>query len=443
MSGIFKAYDIRGIYPTEINEDIAYKIGRAVASYLGAKTLAIGRDSRTSSPKLFEALTKGVMEQGCDVIDLGTITTPMVYYASRVLDVDGAVSLTASHNPAEYNGVKICRKNAVPVGENSGMLDIEHHARKEDFPESAERGSMRTHDIRTEYIKYISSFAKLGDRKFKMVIDAGNGMGSLEIDIFRAFPKNITLETIYDDIDLTFPNHEANPLKTETLEDLQKKVLETNADLGFSYDGDADRIGFVDGNGRIIPMDHVTALIAKVVLERHPGSVILYDLRSSKAVPELIKKWGGVPRECRVGHALIKKQMHEEGAIFAGELSGHYYFQENSFGESASLAALYILNLITEADTSLAELAKDVARYYHSGEINSEVKDKDAVIEKLKELYKDGEQSELDGLKVTYGDWWFNVRPSNTEPVLRLNLEADSDELMQKKVEEILKVIRG
>lgn len=302
---------------------------------------------------------------------------------------------------------------------------------------------MSARDIKSEYIHYVSSFAKFNDHTFKMIIDSGNAMGALEVDIFRKFSKNIALKTIYDDIDLTFPNHEANPLKEETLNDLKRKVLETQANIGLAFDGDADRVGFVDEEGHAVPMDHVTALLAKVVLERHPGAIILYDLRSSKSVPELIKEWGGVPKECRVGHALIKKQMREEGAVFAGELSGHYYFEENSFGECASLAAIYLLNLMAETGRQLSDLARDVSRYCHSGEINSEVEDKDATLKRLKETYADGKQHELDGLKVVYSDWWFNVRPSNTEPVLRLNLEADSQELMEEKVKEVLELIRG
>jgi len=458
MSDIFKAYDIRGIYPNEINEEIVYKIGRAYIRFLKTNTrtakqncrVCIGRDIRQSSPALFKSLVRGITDEGADVYDLGLTTTPMVYFASGRLNVDGGIVITASHNPAEYNGLKLCRKNAVPIGENSGMLDIKNIVLKNNFSKTAKKGKAVKKDIKKEYLDYFSSFANFNGKKFKIAADTANAMGVLELDVYKKFPKNIELITIYDEFDSAFPNHEANPLKIETLKDLREKVLETKADLGIAYDGDADRLGFIGEKGEIIPMDLVTGLIAKIVLKKNPGARILYDLRSSAAVKEIIEENGGIAEECRVGHALIKKQMRDEGAIFAGELSGHYYFEENYKAEAGSLPAIYLLNLMAESGRKISELAGEIKRYYHSGEINSEVEDKSAVIQKLKEIYKDGEISELDGVKISFWEnfekgkrWWFNVRPSNTEPVLRLNLEADNKKLMERKKDELLEIIRS
>lgn len=446
---IFKAYDIRGIYPTEINEEAAYKIGRAYVEFLGAKNIVIGCDIRKSSPSLFEELKKGITDAGANVYDLGLATTPMLYHASGKLDVDGGIILTASHNPGEYNGIKLCRKNAVPVGENSGMLDVKEIALKGEFQDVEQKGEIIEKDIKEEYFNHFANFMNLGNKKFKVVVDCANAMGIMELEMYKRFSDNIELVTMYEDFDSSFPNHEANPLKTETLEELQKKVIEEKADLGIAYDGDADRVGFVNEKGEIIPMDITTALISKMILEKHPGATILYDLRSSMSVQEIIKENGGVPKPCRVGHALIKKQMREEKAIFAGELSGHYYFQENFLAEAGSLPAIYLLNLMAKTGQTISEITSDAIRYYHSGEINSEVEDKDKIMETLKEKYADGEFNDLDGIKISFWDnekghrWWFNVRPSNTEPALRLNLEADTKKLMEEKREEILGIIRG
>jgi len=372
----------------------------------------------------------------------------MVYFASGTLDVEGAIILTASHNPAEYNGMKFCRFNAVPIGENSGLHEIRDIVAENNFPETEIKGELIEKDIRDQYLKKLSSFFSLGDKKFKIVVDTANAMGALELDLYKKFPENIELVTIFEEFNGSFPNHEANPLKLETLQALQKKVLEEKADLGISYDGDGDRLGFVDEKGEIIPMDLITGLIAEIVLEKNPDATILYDLRSSMAVKEIIEENGGKAIECRVGHALIKKQMREEKSIFAGELSGHYYFQENFTAEAGSLPAIYLLNLMTETGEKISTLAQKLKKYYHSGEINSEVADKDAVLEKIKEIYKDGELTKLDGIKISFWNtnkpgerWWFNVRPSNTEPVLRLNLEADNQQLMEEKRNELIKII--
>jgi phosphomannomutase len=441
---IFKAYDVRGIYPTEIDEDTVYKIGHAVVAELNAKTLAVGRDARESGPSLHTALLNGITDAGCDVVDLDMITTPMLYYASHALDVDGAISVTASHNPGEYNGVKICRRDAQPVGSATGLNDIRDMVIAGTFTKSHRKGTVTTYNIRPSYYEYFSKFATFKDKKFTIVVDCANTMGVLELPFYKKyFADNFNVIELYCDLTNAYNAHEANPLKTETLKELQEKVIAEKADLGIAYDGDADRIGFVDETGAVIPMDLTTGLIAKVLLENNSGTTILYDLRSSRAVKEVIEESGGIAHECRVGHAFIKAQMREENALFSGELSGHYYFQANKNGEVSTLAAFTLLNLMAQTGKKISELVQDLRRYAHSGEINSEVHDKDAVIAKLKEKYSDGTLSELDGVKIDYPDWWFNVRPSNTEPVLRLNCEAKTQEMMEQKRDELLAIIRG
>ncbi len=451
---IFKAYDIRGVYPEEIDEKTAYLVGQAAAEELSAKTLAVGRDARESGPSLQKALMRGIVEAGCNVIDLGMITTPMLYFASWKLDgVDGAIAVTASHNPAQYNGIKICRRNAVPVGSVSGLDKIRDKVlagnRKTQAPKKAVKpGQITSLNIKKTYEDYVASFADFGNGEFSLVIDCANTMGVLELPIYRRF-KNIKLIELYCDLDNAYRAHEANPLNTATLDELREEVVSRGASMGIAYDGDADRIGFVDERGEIIPMDLVTGLIAKILLEKNPGATILYDLRSSMAVPEVIAEAGGRPRECRVGHAFIKKQMDEEDALFAGELSGHYYFQANKFGELSTYAAFLLLNLMAKTGKNISELTADLRRYHHSGEINSKVNNPEMIMKKLQEAYADGELSTLDGIKISYWRapqgqrWWFNVRASNTEPVLRLNLEADTPELMKTKRDEVLQIIRG
>lgn len=440
---LFKAYDIRGIYPTEINETDVYNIGRAVVEYLKPKTLGIGRDIRASSPSLFESFTRGVMDSGCNVIDLGVISTPMVYFAAGRLDIDAAISLTASHNPPQYNGLKVALRGAVPVGENSGLREIRDLALRGEWSTVTTRGAMHSEDVRHAYYGYFASFADLKDKHFTIAIDTANAMGVFELPIYEQFSDNLSIINLYNDLDHPFECHEANPLKTETLDELCAKVKETHADLGIAYDGDADRIGFVDELGAVIPMDLITGLVATIILEKNPGATILYDLRSSRSVKEVIEEHGGRALECKVGHANIKKQMREDGAIFAGELSGHYYFIENSYAEAGTLPALLLLSLMAETGKTISQLVQELKRYHHSGEINSEVTDKDAILQTLKEKYADGKQHELDGLKVDYPEWWFNVRPSNTESLLRLNLEATTPELMETKKTELLALIRG
>jgi len=439
---IFKAYDIRGIYPDELDEKTAYSIGRAVVEHLRATNIAVGRDVRPSSPKLFAELARGITEAGGNVMNLGLATTPLVYYASHEDGIDGSISLTASHNPPNWNGMKITSKDAVPLGGNSGLKEIEMIATSGVSGNKLTAGKIIPYDLADKYQKHFGSFWNLGDKKFKVVIDAANAMGVLELPIYSLVAENISISKLYCDLDRAFNCHEANPLKTETLNELRKKVVEEQADLGIAYDGDADRVGFVDETGAIIPMDFITAILSAPILEKFPNATILYDLRSSLSVKEEIEKNGGRAVECKVGHANIKKQMRDENAIFAGELSGHYYFKENSYAEASTLAVIFLMNRMAETGKKLSELAAKIKKYYHTGEINNTVSDAPKIVEKLKEKYNDGMLNELDGIKISYPDWWFNVRSSNTEPLLRLNLEAKTKEMMEEKMAEVLKIIK-
>jgi phosphomannomutase len=379
------------------------------------------------------------------VISIGLSSTPLVYFASGRLDVDIGIIITASHNPAQYNGLKLCRKNAVPIGEGTGMEEIKALAVNKVFREPAKKGFVvKDESIKQEYFKHVAGFfdrTKAGGKK--IVIDFANAMAILDKPIYEAMAEKVKVVSLYDDYDGRFPNHEANPLKTETLVDLRKRVIAEQADLGVAYDGDADRVGFIDETGEIVPMDFITALIAKEILKKHPGGLVLVDLRSSNAVVEAIMAAGGRVDLCRVGHSLIKKQMLDEGAIFAGELSGHYYFAENYRAELSTLAVIMVLNLLNGTGRPMSELVFHLKKYYHSGEINSDVEDKDRVLLELREVYHDGRINELDGVRIDFDDWWFNVRPSNTEPKLRLNLEAETKSLMEEKRDEILNIIRN
>lgn len=438
MAGIFKAYDIRGIYPEQLNEETAEKIGRAFVNFLGAKKVVVGRDMRTHSKPLFEALAKGITGQGADVIDLGMCSTPMSYYANGKLGTDGSIIITASHNPAEWNGFKLCREEAIPISGATGIAEIEKIATNKSWKAGSRKGIISKYDISSEYGEHLRKYAKL-DRKLKVVADFANAMGSFEIDGIRNLFELIPL---YEPLDGTFPNHEANPLKLDTLDTLRAKIKETGADFGAGFDGDADRCGFVDNNGEVIPMDLFTALIAQDILADGPAT-ILYDLRSSWAVKECIEENGGKAIMSRVGHAFIKAQMREYGAIFAGELSGHYYFKENYTTESQGLAFIRLANLICKTDKKVSELVAPLRKYHASGEINSKVDNVQTVLSEIKKRYSDGYQFDLDGISVEYEDWWFNIRPSNTEPLLRLIVEAKDKEKMEAKRDELLALIRG
>ncbi len=440
MAGIFKAYDIRGIYGETLTDELAFRIGRAIYSFLGCKKVAVGRDMRPHSKPLFDALARGLALHGADVVDLGLCSTPMSYYANKLLGADASVMITASHNPGQWNGFKICRANAMPLSGATGILDVERIVRDEDFaPEASAKGRISSFDVLPAYVEHFRAFADIR-RPLRVLVDYANAMGILEAKVFAGLFEIVPL---FDVLDGTFPNHEANPLDTHTLAAAQQAVRSGTFDFAACFDGDADRVGFLDERGEIIPMDMITALIARTLLQKNPGADIFYDLRSSWAVKEVILESGGKPNRSRVGHAFIKSQMREKNALFAGELSGHYYFRENSFAESSALAVLYIANLVSQSNQPLSRLIAPIQRYFASGEINSTVADPPAVLGKLRAKYRDAAILELDGLSFEYPTWWFNVRCSNTEPLVRLNLEAKSQAEMEAKRDEVLAVVRG
>ncbi len=427
---VFKAYDIRGIYKKDLDEKLAYKIGFAFAKFLSGKKYVIGRDMRSSAETVSQAAADGMRAAGADVIDIGLVTTPMVYFAIGHLSADGGLCVTASHNPAEYIGFKLSRAEAKPISYDTGIADIEQMV-TEDQQSVPEPGSHEKVDILPDYLAHVHRFAHKDGRKMTVVVDAGNGTAGVTVP--KIFEKlNCDLIPLYLDPDGTFPNHEANPLKEENLEDLKKAVLEHKADLGVAYDGDADRAAFVDEKAKSIPCDLITALIAKEALKGNPGKAVVYDLRSSWVVAEEIEKAGGRPIRDRVGHSFMKATLRKEDGIFGGELSGHYYFADNYFADSADIAFLSIYNLMSTEGKKLSALVEPLRRYAATGELNFVVEDKDGVIQKIEETFNDGKIDHLDGITVTYEDWWFNVRKSNTEPLLRLTLEAKTKELMRE-----------
>jgi len=439
MSGIFKAYDIRGIIGKDLTEDVAFKIGRAFASFLNCRKVVVGQDMRPHSKSLFAALVRGLTMQGADVISLGLCSTPMSYFANGRLGADASIMITASHNPAEWNGFKLCRAQAVPISGQTGIGDIEKMVLNSQFnPPAQKPGLVTKYDILPEYIAHIKEHAKL-NRPVKIAADFANSVGVIEAKTLEGL---VDIDPLYAELDGSFPNHEANPLKTETLAALQLKIRSGKYDFGAAFDGDADRVGFVDEKGDIVPMDMITALIAQSILKGEKGT-ILYDLRSSWTVKEVIEENGGTPQMCRVGHAFIKQEMRAAKAVFAGELSGHYYFRDNYYTESSAMAVLFVANLLSQNDQPLSGLVAPLKRYFKSPEINSEVKDSSAVFNRLRRTYSGGKIFELDGLSVEFSDWWFNVRASNTEPLVRLNLEARSQQLLCERQAELLKIIRG
>lgn len=447
---IFKAYDIRGLSETELSEDLAYRLGRAFVTFLREKGLdlnnkkvVIGRDMRLTSPAFSEAVVRGFMVEGIDCVDIGLCSTPLfnftcAHYAEHV----GGIMVTASHNPAEYNGFKLTMGDGLPIGLVTGMERIKQLVLENNFDSQIKTAQKTELNPYPDYEKKIFSLINTEKLKNKkIVIDFGNGMGSVTFDrLLKKLPINV--EYLYSEPDGNFPNHEANPLKTDTLVDLQSKVLAGKADFGFALDGDADRIGLVDELGQVVPASFVGGLIGLEVLTRHPGELMYYDLRCSRALKEIWEENGAKTDICKVGHANIKKMMKDNGAMFASELSLHLYFHDTYDLECPELSFLYILQIMSEQNKTLSDLWQPMNRYFHSGEINFEVEDKEAVLGSLKEKYNDAEINTLDGLLFTYPDWWFNVRVSNTEPVLRLNLEAQTEEEMKEKVEEIKEIIK-
>ena len=442
--GIFKAYDIRGIYGQDLTDDIFYKIARAYAKFAGVRKVVVARDCRTHSEPLFAAFAKGLNDVGVDVIDVGRASTPMSYFANAALKADGSVMITASHNTKEWNGCKLCRANAVPISGATGIKDIERMVETGDLgADAAVKGTVTQVDVSAQYAAHVREFAHLA-RPVHVAMDFANGMGIAESAAFAG--TDLTYDSLYGEYDGDFPNHDANPLKTETLKDLQALIRANPGKYAFgvAFDGDADRAGFLDEKGDIIPMDFMTALIAQDLLQSAPGAACFYDLRSSKVAAEVIAAAGGKPMMSRVGHSFIKAQMRENDAIFAGELSGHYYFKANSTAESSSMATFALANIVSKSDKPLSELVAPLRKYAHSGEINSKVADAAAVLARVKATFPDN--FELDGVSVDRWDaegWWFNVRMSNTEPLVRLNLEAKTPDLMAAKRDEMLALIRG
>jgi phosphomannomutase len=433
MSGIFKAYDIRGIYNVTLNDAMAFQIGRAVATLLKPKRFAVGRDMRTHSEALFEKFTFALQQHGVDVIDLGLISSPMSYFANASLQADGSAMITASHNGPEWNGFKICKNDAIPLTQSELaelQLIIENNA-YEKTPNAM--GLCTAHDIAPAYAQHIKKYANV-TRPLKVVADYANAMGIKESAVLNELFDIIPL---FDTLDGTMPNHAANPLDTDTLGELQKKTIASGADFGIAFDGDADRVGFVDELGQIIPMDLITALIAKEMLKENKSGLVLHDIRSSRAVREVIEESGGEAKYCRVGHSFIKNQMREEKALFAGELSGHYYFRENFYTESAALAVVHIANLLSQSGKKLSDLIAPVRRYVASGEINLTLTDPDAALAKLREKYGCSKVIEFDGITFDFGTWRFNARSSSTENKFRINLEADTAERMNQALAEL------
>ncbi|HZT84362.1 MAG TPA: phosphomannomutase/phosphoglucomutase [Gaiellaceae bacterium] len=441
---IFKAYDVRGIYPEQIDEEGAYAIGRAYVQQFEPKRLAVGRDMRLSSPQMANAVQRGAADEGAEVLDLGLVGTEMVYFAVGALGLDGGIAVTASHNPKEYTGLKIVRRGALPVGGESGLLDVRDRALEvgDVLGTGAER--IEPYDIWPQYVDRVMSFVDVSAlRPLKVVIDAANGMaGAMLPPVLERLP--VEAVRCHFEPDGSFPNHEPNPLLPENREFIVRKTLEEGADLGVAFDGDADRCFFVDDKGEFVPGDFVTALFAESVLEKEPGARIIYDVRASRAVPDTIERAGGSALVNRVGHAFIKARMRKDDAAFAGEVSGHYYFRDFSQADSGVVPFLLMLELISKKGRKLSEvLAPLRSRYFITGELNTPVPDVALKLQELKERYADGRISHLDGISVDFEDWHFNVRPSNTEPLLRLNLEATSEELMERKRDEVLAVIRS
>lgn len=434
--GIFKAYDIRGIYPSEINAETAGQIAAAIVARFKPKTVVVGRDVRKSQPVLHPALVNGLANQGVNVLDIGLCSTPIFYFAMGTLNADLGVMVTASHNPPEYNGFKLCKKGAIPIGGPDGLYDLPKLINNNMLPAlDKKKGIVQSQDIFLEYEKIFLSRTKPSN--LRVVADTANSMGALET---RILAKRCNLSVLFEELDGNCPNHPANPLVPENLRFVQAEVKKQKADFGIAFDGDADRVMFVDEQGIIVPSDIMLALLCRF----YPKKTILFDVRSTRAVAEEIRKLGGKAVRCRVGHAFIKKQMRELGAVFAGELSGHYYYQEFFTAESSLWTTLLVLRLLDETQQPLSKIAAPIRRFFQSGEINSDVKEKEGKMKELEAHYKElGAKTDwLDGITIEFPDWWCNIRPSNTEPLLRLNLEADSKELCEEKTKEVLELIR-
>ncbi|MGH9146955.1 MAG: phosphomannomutase/phosphoglucomutase [Vicinamibacterales bacterium] len=444
---IFKAYDVRGLYPSELDEAVFCDIGRAFVAYLKARHIGLGRDMRISSPALAAAFLDGARRQGADVVDFGLIGTDMLYFGVASDQLDGGAQITASHNPKQYNGAKMVRQMAFPLSGDAGISDIRDMLRDQSIPApAASPGKVTTTDLLPGYIEHVMRFIDESlIEPFNVVLDAGSGVaGFMAPPLFDRLPCRTT--RLCFEVDGTFPNHEANPLIEENRADIVERVVATHADVGIAWDGDGDRCFFIDGAGEFIAGDFVTALLAESFLLKHPGATIIYDVRASYAVKDIVAKYQGRALMNRVGHAFFKRRMREEGGIFAGEVTGHYYFRDNFNADNGFIPALLILELMSKKRKSLRDLLQPFReRYFISGEINTKIASMDLVQPKLDaiaERYKDGHVYTMDGVSVEYPDWHFNVRPSNTEPLLRLNLEGRTVELMERKQDEVLALIR-
>ncbi|MGH3081114.1 MAG: phosphomannomutase/phosphoglucomutase [Gaiellaceae bacterium] len=442
---VFKAYDVRGIYPSELDEEGAYAIGRAYVEHFQPKRIAVGRDMRLSSPAMAAATIRGAVDGGAQVLDIGLVGTEMLYFAVGHLELDGGIEVTASHNPKEYTGLKIVRGGALPVGGESGLLEIRDRA-LQGFGDPVGGGAVEEVDIWPAFVTRVLSFVDIDAiSPLKVVVDVANGMAGVMLPPVLDRLPQVETARYYFEPDGTFPNHEPNPLLPENREFIMERTKAEAADFGVAFDGDADRCFFVDDGGEFVPGDFVTALLAESILEKEPGAKIIYDVRASWAVPETIERAGGIPLVNRVGHAYIKLRMREEGAAFGGEVSGHYYFRDFYQADSGVIPFLLLLELVSRKGQKLSEILKPFReRYFLTGELNTPVPDVERKLEELEQTFaSEGEVSHLDGISVEAEDWRFNVRPSNTEPLLRLNLEARSEELMEQKRDEVLGVIRA
>ena len=440
---IFKSYDVRGIYPSELNDDVAFEIGRAFVALLGAKTITVGRDMRPSGERLFSALARGATRAGANVVDVGMTSTDGLYFAVGKYGYDGGVMITASHNPAEYNGMKFTRQEAIALSLDTGLSTVRDRILAGDLPpDAAVPGTVTQRNILDDFAEHCLSF--IDPRKVKplrIAIDAGNGMaGETVPHVFKRLPCEVI--PLYFELDGSFPNHPASPIEPENMRDLQAAVLKYNCDLGAAFDGDADRMFIVDERGALVGGDMVTAVVALNTLKRYPGATILYNLICSRSVPEVIERAGGKPLRSQVGHSLIKKTMRDHDVVFGGEHSGHFYFKNNWFADSGMIALMQCLELFSEKDQKVSEVISPIDTRFRSGEINSSVKDIPGKLAEIEAYYKDAQIDHLDGVTVSYPHWWMNVRPSNTEPLLRLNVEGDTKELMEQHRDEALALIR-
>lgn len=443
--GIFKAYDVRGTYPDQLTDDIAYKLGRGCVALLEPDRVAVGRDMRLSSPALATALIQGIVDQGANAVDLGEVSSDELYFAVGKYDFPAGVMVTASHNPGNYNGIKLCREGAAPISSETGFGEIQEMVLNDRFPPARAKGSVTQHDVLDGFAKHVLSFLKReGGAHLKpmtLVVDAGNGMaGKIVPAVFKDLP--FTVIPLYFELDGHFPHHPASPIEPQNMVDLQRAVREHRADLGAAFDGDADRMFIVDEHANLVGGDMIVAMVATNILKKHPGSTILYNLICSRSVPEVIQKAGGKAIRTRVGHSFIKAQMREENAIFGGEHSGHFYYRDNWYADSGIITLLMVLELLSEENKTVSEVLGPIDTRFRSGEINSHVADIPGKMREIEQRYGDGKIDHLDGVTVQYPTWWFNVRPSNTEPLLRLNVEADTERQMEEKRDEVLALIR-